>query len=349
MKIIHKDLKHGLIKLSIDSLDDLWYLSHIITENDFVSGKTFRKIKIGDTENAKVVKKPFWLKVQVTKIEFSKYSDVLRVSGTVIEGPEEIPNGSYHTFNLEENTEIKLEKKSFLSYQIDKLEEASSTKISNILLVAMDREEAHLATMKKYGYDYLTKISGDVQKKGFEQQTHSFYKELNKIILDYDKRFNFENIVISSPAFFKEDFLKEVDNEIKNKITLATISSVDKSAFNELLKRDEVKEVLKKEKTSKEAKLVEKLMKEISLDGKAVYGLDETSDAANAGAIEELLVSDNLILKMRQEEKYESLDLIMQLVDKNKGKVNIISSDNEAGQQLDGLGGIAGLLRYKFN
>lgn len=349
MKIIHKDIKHGELKVIIDSLDDLWYLSHIITENDLISGKTFRKIKIGDNENAKVVKKPFWLKLQVTKIEFSKYTDILRVSGTVVEGPEEITTGSYHTFNLQENVEIKIQKKQFLSYQLDKLEEASSSKISNILLVALDREEAYLATMKKYGYEHLTNLTGDVQKKGFDQQTNSFYKELSKIILDYDKRFNFESIVISSPAFFKEDFVKEADNEIKKKITLATISSVDKSSFNELLKRDEVKQVLKKDKISKESKLVDNLMKEISLEGKAVYGLDETSDAANAGAIEELLVSDNLILKYRQEDKYEILDLIMQLVDQNKGKINIISSDHDAGKQLDGLGGVAGLLRYKFN
>ena len=349
MKILHQDLKHKEFKIIIESLDDLWYLSHIITENDFLSGKTFRKIKIGDSDNAKVIKKPFWLKINITKIEFSKYSDVLRVSGTVIEGPEEIPNGSYHTFNLQENIEFKLQKKELLSYQIDKLKEASFTSVSNILLVALDREEAHLALMKKYGYEYLTKISGDVQKKGFEQQTTSFYKELNKVILDYDKRMDFEHIIISSPAFFKEDFFKEASSEIKEKSTLATISSVNNSSFNELLKRDEVKEVLKKEKVSSELKLVEKVMKEISLDGKAVYGLDETSDAANAGAVSDLLVSDSLILKMREEDKYHALDTIMQLVDKNKGKIHIISSENEAGQQLDGLSGIVGLLRYQFN
>ena len=106
---------------------------------------------------------------------------------------------------------------------------------------------------------------------------------------------------------------------------------------------------LKKDKASKEMKDVEKVMSEISKDGKAVYGIKETADAANAGAVETLLVSDALIFKMRTEEKYKEIDLIMQLVDKSKGKVHIISSEHDGGKQLDGLGGIAGLLRYKLN
>ena len=349
MKLIHKDIRKGIVKAKIESLDDLWYLSHIISEGDLISGKTFRKIKIGDNDNAKVVKKPFWLKINVEKVEFAKYSDVLRVSGKVTEGNEDISNGSYHTFNLEENTEFTVEKEEFLSYQIEKLEEAASEKTSPILLLVLDREDAYFALMKKYGYENLTHLSGNVQKKDFEQQSSNFYKEISKVLFDYDSRSNFESIIVASPAFFKEDFMKEVDDDLKKKIVLATVSSVNKNAFTELLKREEVTSALKKDKASKEMKDVEKVMSEISKDGKAVYGIKETADAANAGAVETLLVSDALIFKMRTEEKYKEIDLIMQLVDKSKGKVHIISSEHDGGKQLDGLGGIAGLLRYKLN
>ncbi len=348
MRLIHKNIKQGFIEAKVENLDDLWYLSHIIIEGDHVSGKTFRKIKIGDSDNAKVVKKPFYLKIEVIRVEFSKHSDVLRVSGTVTEGPEDIPKGSHHTFNFEENTDFKLEKSQFLSYQLEKLDEATSDKVAPILLVILDREEAHFAIMKKYGYEYITGLKGNVQKKDMEQVSNNFYKEIKDVILEYDKRYKLESIIVASPAFFKEDFMKEA-SELKEKITLATVSSADKSAFNELLKREEVKTVLKKDKIAKEARIVEEVMKEISLNGKAAYGFKETSDAANAGAIEQLLVSDNLIFKMRKEDKYKELDLIMQLVDKSKGKINIISSDHDAGKQLDGLGGIAGLLRYQLN
>ena len=40
MQIINKQLKQGKIKLGVDSLDDLWYLSQIIEPGDQVEGKT---------------------------------------------------------------------------------------------------------------------------------------------------------------------------------------------------------------------------------------------------------------------------------------------------------------------
>jgi LysR family hydrogen peroxide-inducible transcriptional activator len=49
--------------------------------------------------------------------------------------------------------------------------------------------------------------------------------------------------------------------------------------------------------------------------------------------------------------RYESvsIDSLMKIVDSTKGEILIINSDNEAGKKLDGLGGIAAILRYKLN
>ena len=63
MDIIHSDFRKGVVKLRVNDMDDLWYLSHIIDTGDLVKGKTTRKIKIGDGENAKTVKKTLTLKV----------------------------------------------------------------------------------------------------------------------------------------------------------------------------------------------------------------------------------------------------------------------------------------------
>ncbi|MEK6816500.1 MAG: mRNA surveillance protein Pelota, partial [Nanoarchaeota archaeon] len=83
MKVVYKNFKAGDLKVQTQNLDDLWYLSNIVDENDLVSGKTFRKIKIGQEPNVKVVKKPVFLTIQVEKVEFHKYSNSLRVSGKV--------------------------------------------------------------------------------------------------------------------------------------------------------------------------------------------------------------------------------------------------------------------------
>ena len=49
------------------------------------------------------------------------------------------------------------------------------------------------------------------------------------------------------------------------------------------------------------------------------------------------------------EGKFEELDGIIKIVDSSKGDIHIINSKNDAGKKLDGLGGIAAILRYKLN
>ena len=89
-------------------------------------------------------------------------------------------------------------------------------------------------------------------------------------------------------------------------------------------------------------------MKEISKEGLAEYSLSAISNIVNTGVIETLLITDNLIFKLRDEGKFEKLEKIMKTVDKLKAKLHIISSEHDGGRQLDGLGGIGALLRYKL-
>src|SRR3989338_3259269 len=105
MKLIHTDLKKGEVKVKIENLDDLWYLNLIVEKTDLVKGKTLRKIKIGEETQRKqsTIKKPVFFLTEVEKVEFSKTSNVLRISGIVKQGPEDVPLGSHHTFNVEEN------------------------------------------------------------------------------------------------------------------------------------------------------------------------------------------------------------------------------------------------------
>ena len=351
MKILSRNFKKGFVKVVVENLDDLWYLSYIIEPGDFVKGETFRKIKIGTEEKSSQVKKRVFLKIKVQNIEFHKYSNVLRVSGTVTEGPEDIPLGSHHTFSVEENTTIGIEKELFLSYQIEKLDEAEHQKTPKILICVMDRENAFFALSKKYGYELLSSVEGDVEKKAEKINLKgNFYEEVVKVIEEYDKRYTPGNIILASPAFFKEDLYKKIaDEKLKKKIVFATCSSVKEDAISEVLKRNEVQEVLKQDRIAKEANLVESLLKEIAKNDKAVYSIRETQNAVNAGAVSDLLITDKFIQIKRQENLFAKIDYLMKTVDNMKGKIHIISSDFDAGKKLDGLGGIGALLRYKLN
>ena len=81
MQLITSDFKKGFVKLKINDQDDLWYLSHLIDQGDLVRGKTTRKIKIGEGENAKSVKKTLTLSIEAETIELTENS--VRINGKV--------------------------------------------------------------------------------------------------------------------------------------------------------------------------------------------------------------------------------------------------------------------------
>ncbi|MBW2965549.1 mRNA surveillance protein pelota [Candidatus Woesearchaeota archaeon] len=351
MKIIHQNLKKGIIKVKTENIDDLWYLSHIIDKNDLIKAQTIRKIKLGEEaeRSKKAIKKKVILTIKTEKIEFK--DNILRISGTVIEGPEDIPKSSHHSFKIEENDIITIIKEKWLRFQLDKLKEAIESKIPSILICILDREEAIFALSKTRGYKILSSIKGEVTKKEERATTKGgFYQEIIKSLREYAPRYKINNVIIASPAFWKEDLMKEIkDKELKEKIVLASCSSVDKGAINEVLKRPEMREVLKQVRSAKEIELVEELLKEISKQGNSAYGIDEVELAANAGAVKQLLITDSFISKMREQENYERIDNIMKITDQTKGNINIISSEHEGGKKLDGLGGIAAILRFRIS
>ncbi len=349
MKILKKDLRHGEVKLLVETPEDVWYVSQVLDPGDIIKGKTPRKIK--PTEEAEATKRMVFIALTLEKVEFSKTTNALRAGGKIIEGPEDVPHGSYHTFAVEPGSTISITKEHWFGYQLDRLTEAAETKVPNIIICVFDREEAYFARVKRPMPEILARIEGDVEKKrtGIKAKT-SFYEEIIKQLEQYDARYKLDFIILGSPAFWKEELLKVLKNEeLKKKIIQATCSSVDEGAISEVLKRDEVQTALRQERTARELVLVEKVLAEIAKKGAVTYGVARTEEASAAGAVATLLVTDGLIQKLRQENTFQRVDAIMRSVDKQKGTVVIISSEHTGGKKIDGLGGIAALLRYKLS
>jgi protein pelota len=196
----------------------------------------------------------------------------------------------------------------------------------------------------------LTVIKGKVAKKAVpEKVKDTFYDEIIKQLEEYNKRFELDKIIVASPSFWKEELYKVLGtNPLKDKIIQATCSGVDETSVSEVLKRKETQEALRQERISKEMSIVEDLFAQIAKAGNAAYGMIEIQQAADSGAVENLLVTDQLIQKARSENTFSALDKIMRQVERTKGKVWIISSEHEGGKRLQGLGGIGATLRYKL-
>lgn len=349
MNLIHSDLKKGTVKLRVTDPEDLWYLTHLIDPGDLLTGKTSRKIKLGDSENAKTVKKTFTVTIEAESIQLDESGTSVRINGIIKSGPEEIPQGVYQAIELQEGEEFVLQKVQWLTHQKQKLQEATEKKYS-YLLCLFDREEALFALTRKKGFQILVQLRGEAAKKRAAVEIKkNFYEEIIKTLETYDARYAPEAIILSSPAFYKEDLLQKITApELKKKIVLETCSDISERSLDEVIRSPELEKTMQSSRTRQEQVLVDELLQEISKNNLAVYGWKETKAASEAGAVRILIVTDAFIHKKKLAGEYPELDFILKHIDSLQGAVHILSSEQEAGRRVDGLGGMAALLRYKM-
>ena len=91
--------------------------------------------------------------------------------------------------------------------------------------------------------------------------------------------------------------------------------------------------------------MVHKILEEIGKDsGLVAYGPKDVETAVNTGAVDKLLVCNNVFLKDRN--KIEGL---MNTVKSTGGDIHIVNHESEAGKQLNSLGGMAAFLRFRIS
>jgi protein pelota len=335
MHILNKDFRKGIVNVKIESPEDLWFLSQIIEPGDLVRGRTERKINLGgEGEKAKIIKKVVTVTLKVEKVEFS---DSLKILGIITEDHEDIPKGSHQSILLNEQDTLSIIKEEWLGFQKEKLSESTEQKTS-ILLLAFDREEAIFGLLTNKGLEVLTNKKGTVSKKDQEEVKGNFYKELALDLTAYDQRFNPEHIIVASPSFWKEYLLKEIKNA---KIITASCSDVSINALKEIMKRPELHNALSKSRASLEEQKMQLLLENIAKEN-AFYGLKETEECICMGNVQTLIVSTDFIKQTREKNTYKRLEELMKKTEKLQGDVFIITH-----HQLDGLGGIAGIKRWK--
>ena len=137
--------------------------------------------------------------------------------------------------------------------------------------------------------------------------------------------------------------MKRRKPELLTRIIFESVSYAERNGVNELFKRGVIERIMGEERFEKEMKLIEDLLTEVYKEsGKAVYGIKEVERAAEAFAIDKLLVLDEYLRTDPEAER------IVDLADRNKAEIVIFSSEGDAGQKLKGFGKIAATLRFKI-
>lgn len=300
----------------------------------------------------------------------------------VFEPPEAIITYTYHCnseFYLEPLQEM-LEKKEVYGF------------------VVLDRKEATIALLRGKKINIIKTLTSGVpgKHKAGGQSQRRFDRLIDLAAHEFKKRIgdhineafltvpDLKGVIIGGPGYTKEEFVKGdyLHHEIKNKI----ITTVDTSYTGEFGIReviDKSMEVLTEMDIMREKKLMQRFLRElVSEDGLASYGESEIRENLEMGAVELLLISEDLkasritykcpscnytyqktakSLKEAEEEScpkcnerakiIDTKDLTDDLIDMAEevgSEVEIISTETEEGVQLlKAFGGIAAILRYR--
>ena len=299
----------------------------------------------------------------------------------VFEPPETVQTYIYHCnseFYLEPLQEILAEKDVYA-------------------LAVIDRKEATLAILRGKRIDIIKHMTSGVpgkHKAGGQSQrrfdrlidlaAHEFLKRIGDHMNDaYLNVPDLKGVIIGGPGHTKEEFVEGdyLHHEIKQKI----ITTVDTSYTGEFGIRevmDKSMDVLTEIDVMREKKLMQRFLHElIDEDGLASYGEAEVRHNLQVGAVEILLLSEDLKKKrliyhcpscqgkirktiekemeseeiscptcgekIKTEEGRDLIDDFLDMVEEVGSEIEIISTETEEGIQLiRAFGGIAAILRY---
>ena len=348
MRVIYKDLKHGKIKLRVETLDDLWHLHHLVEPNDIVTAQTWRREREvkGKLRPERLEKRRVTLSIRVEGTEFHKHANRLRLLGTIVGGPDV---GKHHSFSLEPGSTLAITK-AWRPDHLDRIREAvRASRRPRVLIVALDDVSADLALVRQYGLDELGMISRARAGKRYavkrEADERKFFHKLAAAMNDIVSREGIRAAIVAGPGFTKDAFvafLREKYPELVLKVRRDDISSGGRAGLYEIVRRGLVERVSRDDRISFETSLMERLMTEIAKEGLVTYGKADVERGASLGAIEKLLVADELLRRHGA-----GVEEVLERVRRTRGQVIVVSTDHDGGKQLLALGGLAALLRFK--
>lgn len=222
-------------------------------------------------------------------------------------------------------------------------------------LVVMDRRDATIALLKGKALVPLVKTHSQVPGKTraggqssvrFARLREGAKVEHYKKIADYMKEQfltmkELKGIIIGGPGVTVNDFMSKeyVTADVKNKIIgVKDLCYTGEFGLQELL--DASSDILANEEVAQEKKLMQDFFKLLNTKaGMVSYGKDEVMRVLGMGAVDKLLLSEELDDSVIEEYEKKAEEF--------GSEVNIISTETREGVQLKEMGKVAAILRYE--
>jgi peptide chain release factor subunit 1 len=263
-------------------------------------------------------------------------------------------------------------------------------------LIVLDAREATIGLLRGKSVVPLKRLESTVPSKtvkgGMSQARYDRLREdaINEFLTKVGEKASelfleqkdLKGVIIGGPGPIKEKFAREkyLNYQIQKKLLgIKDVSYTDEYGLKELVNKSQ--DLLEKTALAKEREILGRFFSELGKGGNVIYGLNETINALENGALESLLISEDfdfvrvsfkcqnqhkseeilpkdLVKKQRCKicknplsvEKIENLmDEFSEKAEKLGVEVVFISSSTDEGREFKKIGGIGGFLRFKLS
>ncbi len=226
-------------------------------------------------------------------------------------------------------------------------------------LIIIERDEATIGLLKgafiEVVDDMVSYIPGKHHKGGqsqrrydriIEQMVDDFYKRVaeraKEIMLPLLEEGKLKGILIGGPGYSKQDFVKEgyLDHRLRKLVLkrLIDVSYQGEAGLREMVMK--AQDLLEGQRYVEAIRKIEELKLHMAKDdGLAVYGEEEVQTAAEMGALDTLIVTED----------HPRLEELRSLAEKSGAKLVVVPPSLPEGAWLKAaFGGVAGILRFRI-
>ncbi|BAA80803.2 pelota homolog [Aeropyrum pernix K1] len=347
MRVEVLDNKRRIVRLRPESEEDLWLLRITLRPGDVVRIRTSRDVPVGSGRKERVV---MTLRIRLDSIEFQPFTGKLRISGIVVEGPDEFGvKGRRHSTAVSIGTWLVVERdKGWSEQELERL--ASGRARGTAVIAAVDYDEFALAVLAGHGMKILEDTSARLPGKddpSREQEVEKYVDRAAKRIVEEAARHRSPIAVIAGPGQLKTSVAEKVQRAMPSlKVATVDTSMGGVAGVREALRRESVTRILRELSIVEAEGVLEEFLRRIAKSRDTVaYTPGEVLAVARMGAVDTVLLVDTL-LHSPDDAVREAVDEALRLVESMGGRVIIIPGDSPAGERLVSFGGVIALLRY---
>ena len=240
---------------------------------------------------------------------------------------------------METGYEISIVKK-WRKTDLDRLNRAVSATLHDVVhIAAVEDGEIELYRIRQYGPERITTLTMGSGKTAELDSREALFAAALNILSPVTG-----SIVIAGPGFVKDDFVSYVKTKAsetgKRMISVETRRS-GYGAVQEAIGNGVLNRVAEDIQLAREVEAMEEVFKRIGMNGAVAYGKADVRNSVDYGAAEMILVSDT-------EMRSGKFSHIVEDAEVQGAGVLVLSTEFEPGKRLEGIGGIAALLRYKI-